>query len=371
MARNTRRYLLILLAILALAFLLYKLGNAITIERFHWAMVVESLHQARISLLLLSVVAIYACYALRALRWMRFSRTLGETHFWKVYSGTLMGFACLFLLGRPGEPVRPLLIAKKDSLSMPGMFGVWVLERIFDMASTAILTGVALLMFERRGLGGGQEGAIMKVARSAGVGLLLGLIVIVAFLIYFRYHGGSWLARKLKEPAWRTGWRGKVAVLLEGFSAGLQGIRTWGDFGALVGYTAAHWLLVVLVYLWIAHAFGGRLGELSFSGAVLVLAFTMIGSALQAPGVGGGAQFATFLVLTLIFGVEKEPAATASIVLWLITFAACCLAGIPLLFREGWSMGELRRMAREEERAGEAALFEEAEHAGAPKGRTL
>jgi hypothetical protein len=371
MARNTRRYLLILLAILALAFLLYKLGNAITIERFHWAMVIESLHQARISLLLLSVMAIYGCYALRALRWMRFSQTLGETHFWNVYSGTLMGFACLFLLGRPGEPVRPLLIAKKDSLSMPGMFGVWVLERIFDMASTAILTGVALLMFERRGIGGGQEGAIMKVARSAGVGLLLGLTAVVALLIYFRYHGGGWLARRLQEPAWRSGWRGRVALLLEGFSAGLQGMRTWGDFAALVGYTAAHWLLVVLVYLWIAHAFGGRLGELSFSGAVLVLAFTMIGSALQAPGVGGGAQVATFLVFTLIFGVEKEPAAMASIVLWLITFAACSLAGIPLLFCEGWSMGELRRMAREEEQAGEAALLEEAEHAGAPEGKTL
>ena len=37
---------------------------------------------------------------------------------------------------------------------------------------------------------------------------------------------------------------------------------------------------------------------------------------------------------------------TASIVIWLVTFASCSLVGLPLLFREGWSMGELRRMAR-------------------------
>ena len=108
--------------------------------------------------------------------------------------------------------------------------------------------------------------------------------------------------------------------LLEGFGEGLQGIRTWSDLIVLIGLTAAHWLLVVCCYLWVFNSFGGRLGMLTFASATLVLAFTMVGSAAQLPGVGGGAQLATFLVLTLIFGVEKVPAATASIVVWLITF---------------------------------------------------
>jgi hypothetical protein len=71
----------------------------------------------------------------------------------------------------------------------------------------------------------------------------------------------------------------------------------------------------------------------------------MVGSAAQLPGVGGGAQVATFLVLTLILGVEKEAAVTAAVMIWLITFASPCLVGVPMLFREGWSMGELRKMA--------------------------
>jgi uncharacterized protein (TIRG00374 family) len=362
MLRKSRRYLLLLLAVLVLGYFVYRFRDSITLQGFRWGMVVGSIREARISLLLLSLAAIYVCYALRAVRWMRFCRWLGPMRFWDIYRATLAGFTCTFLLGRAGEPIRPVLIARKSSLSMAGMFGVYVLERVFDMAATALLAVVALLLFERKGMAGPGNDLLLRVARSAGALLLVGLAGVVVFLIYFRYHGAAWLAKKLEQPKWRRGWREKVAVLLEGFSDGLRGVRTWSDLGALAGYTAAHWLLVVFIYLWVAHAFGGQLASLGFAGATLVLAFTMVGSAAQLPGGVGGSQLATFIVFTLIFGVEKEPAAIVTVVLWLITFAGCSLAGLPLLLREGWSMGELRRMAREEEKAGEAELLAEAEH---------
>jgi hypothetical protein len=246
------------------------------------------------------------------------------------------------------------------------MFGIYVLERIFDMAAAALLLVAALLSFERGGFGGAADAGLMRVARSAGVALLVALLAVMVFLVYFRYHGAAWLARKLRHEKWHTGWREKLAALLEGFSEGLQGIHSWSDLLVVTGYTILHWVLVVLIYLWIAHAFGGNLAALNFGGAVLLTAFTLIGSAAQLPGVGGGSQLATFLVLTLVFGVEREPAAVASIVIWLITFAGCCLVGLPLLFREGWSMGELRKMAREEERAGGAQLLADAKRAVGP-----
>jgi hypothetical protein len=363
--------LILLVALGALAFFFYKFRNSITIHGFRWSMVGQSLSEARLDLLLLATIAIYGCFAIRALRWMRFSHALAGNsprgrfamHFWNVYSATLMGFSCTFLLGRAGEPIRPVLIGRKESLSIPSMFGVYVLERIFDMAVTAVLAGMALVLFERRTVAAGAARFVAE-ARSAGVALLVLLVAAISFLIYFRYHGAAWLARRLQNPKWRTGWREKMAVLLEGFSDGLQGIRTWNDLGVLVGYTAVHWVGVTAVYLWVAHAFGGALARLTFAGALLVLAFTMVGSAMQLPGVGGGAQVATFLVLTLIFGVEQGPAAIMAIVVWLISFASCCVVGLPLLFKEGWSMGELRRMAQAEERAGEAALLAEAEKGG-------
>src|SRR5277367_1912824 len=166
MLRTSRRIFLLLLALVALGGLVYKFRNSITLEGFQWSTVGQSLREARLSFLVLTVVTIYVCFAIRALRWMRFSRTLGVTHFGNVYSATLMGFACTFLLGRAGEPVRPALIAKKDSLSMPGMFGVYVLERVFDMAATAVLAIFALLSFERSGLEDQGNDVVMRVARS-------------------------------------------------------------------------------------------------------------------------------------------------------------------------------------------------------------
>jgi glycosyltransferase 2 family protein len=372
MRKTVRHYAVLVLALLAVAFFLYKFRNAIAIEGFHWSVVTESVQRARSGLLLLGLITIYGCFAVRALRWVRFQRWLYRPesggvarHFWNVYSATLMGFSCVFLLGRAGEPIRPMLIGKRESLPIPAMFGVYVLERISDMAATAVIAGAALVLWKRSGMLG-SAGHFVSEARSAGVVLLVLLVAAIAFLICFRYRGAAWLARRLRNPKWRRGWREKAAVLLEGFSDGLQGIRAWSDLGMLVSYTAIHWTGVVFVYLWVAHAFGGALGQLTFAGALLVLAFTMVGSAVQLPGVGGGAQLATFLVLRLIFGIKDEPAATMAIVVWLIGFAGCCLVGLPLLFHEGWSMGELRRMAHAAERAGEAVLLDEAERGGKP-----
>ena len=355
MIRSKRRHFLLLLAALAAGVFFFKFRHSVALPDFNWGRVGESLRKSNIWLLLSALVLIYGCYAVRALRWMRFSRALGPTHFTSVYASTLMGFACVFLLGRPGEPIRPVLIAKKESLSVSGMFGVWVLERVFDMAATAVLAVGALLFFHRSGFVASDNSPIMVRAHAAGAGLLALLIGLISFLIYFRFHGRDWIRRRLKNPIWQTGWRSRFAVLLEGFSDGLGGIRTWSDLNVLVAYSAIHWLGVVVAYLWIAHAFGGELAALTFAGALLILAFTLVGSAVQFPGVGGGAQIATFVVLALIFEIDKETAATVSIMLWLITFASSSLAGVPLLLFEGWSMGDLRRLAKAEEQAAEAA----------------
>ena len=154
---------------------------------------------------------------------------------------------------------------------------------------------------------------------------------------------------------------------------GLQAIRSIGDLLLALAYSAAHWALIAVVYLWIAQSFGGRLAEIDFRGALLVLIFTLVGSTVQLPGVGGGTQVLAFIAFTRIFGIEQEPAAAAAIVLWLISFAAVAAVGVPLLIHEGWSMADLRRLARSEaeaENAGKhlsAAADAPIEEAAAPE----
>jgi hypothetical protein len=231
------------------------------------------------------------------------------------------------------------------------MFGVYVVERLFDTAATVIMVGLALLVFPQHVVPGAESARWMTVARTAGTVLLIGLLAAIAFLVYMRVHGAQAMQRRL-EP-WRThhGWRARVAGLFSGFVEGLQSIRTTGDLAAAVGSSTVHWALVVGCYMWISWSFGGKLAQVDMPGALLVLAFTMVGSTVQLPGVGGGSQLACYLALTLFLGIESGPAIVAAVVIWLITFAGSTLAGVPLLVREGWSMGELRRMAKAEAEA--------------------
>jgi hypothetical protein len=350
MTKSRRQLLVLLIVLVVVVTLIYRSRAAIGLEGFSWSRLASDLSQTRPLPLLLSLMAIYGAYALRALRWARFSRHLGNIRFSSVFESTLIGFTSVFLLGRAGEPVRPLVIARKDRIPVSSAFGIYVLERVFDVAATVVIAGLGLLVFSPPSLGE-QSRAMLVTARTTGLVLLIGLLAMIGFLVYFRLHGASALERRLADWHRRRGWHARVAGLFRGFTEGLHGIRTFGDLLVGVGYSAVHWALIVLIVLWIAHSFPGRLAEIDVAGAFLVLAFTMVGSTLQLPGVGGGSQVASFIAFTAVLGVEKEPAAAASVVLWLITFAGCSLVGVPLLIREGWSMGELRRLAREEEEA--------------------
>jgi hypothetical protein len=59
-----------------------------------------------------------------------------------------------------------------------------------------------------------------------------------------------------------------------------------------------------------------------------------------------------------LYGVGQEAAVAAAMVLWLITFASCSLVGVPLLLKEGLSLGDLRRMRKEEGEAIDAEILE-------------
>jgi glycosyltransferase 2 family protein len=351
MRRAWRRTVWLLLGLLVVAGLLYRFRGMSMLGGFNWRKLEESVAHANLLLLLFASGAIYLSYAVRSWRWVRFSRYMGRPTFWNVYMATIMGYTAVFLLGRAGEPVRPLLIARKDHLPVADSFGVYVLERIFDIGATTVLAICALLVLPRQALPGAGSGKLLRDARIAGWSLFWLLLVFIVVLIYFRLHGAravGFLAAKLRRHG---RWRAWLANLIDGFSEGLQAIRSPADLSFATFSTAIHWLVVVIAYFLVLHSFGGRMHEIEFRSTLLVLAFTMVGSVMQLPAVGGGTQVATFLVLTVVFGVEKEPAAAAAIVLWLVTFAVACGGGVPLMIHEGWTMGELRRLAHEEKEA--------------------
>jgi uncharacterized protein (TIRG00374 family) len=346
---RSRKWWLLALVAALIAFLLYRSRSLLHLSEFSGAKLWGAIRDANYLYLFFAIVTIYACYAVRALRWEKFQTHVGPSHFWNIYTMNLAGFATLFLLGRAAEPVRPLLISRKEKVPLADTFGIYALERILDTACTAGLAAVGLLVFESSGQLPSDGGAFEKAARTAGAAFSIGAVVAISALVYLRLHGSAVLERRMESWLATHGWRTSFARIVLGFSRGVQTVRTWGDLFAAVFLSLLHWLLVVLCYFLVTKSFGGRLGLLTFTDAMVILVFTMVGSTVQLPGVGGGAQALSIVAFTRLYGVEQEAAVAAAMVLWLVTFAACTVTGVPLLFKEGLSLGELRRMREHED----------------------
>src|SRR5215467_6263918 len=358
MQTSSRKLLVVLGSVLLAGGVVYQSNRFLHSVHFSGEKLLDAVVKAKLSLLLLPIFVIYACFAIRSLRWQLFQGNLGSSRFWVIYKMTLAGFAAIFILGRAGEPVRPLLLARKEKLPIADMFGIYALERLFDTASTAVIAALALLFVNSQSGSGETTSALGAAAKTAGTLLFAGVTAAVVFLVYLRVHGTAVLEKRLQGWRQGQGWRRSVAGILLGFVRGVQAIRDMKELLLAIFYSGSHWFLVLLVYYWGTHSFANaspRMAELSLGQVMLVMAFSLVGSVVQLPAVGGGAQLASVLVYTKIFGVETEPATAVAVVLWLIGFAACCLAGVPFLIEEGLSLGKLREFAHEKESAGEAA----------------
>ena len=255
MSSTSRKILLLLVGVLVVAFLVHQTHGLSHFANFSGAKLLDAIKNANFYFLGLAVLLIYVCYAIRSARWHVFQKNLGASHFLTIFRMTLAGFGAVFLLGRAGEPARPLLIAREEKLPVADMFGIYVLERLFDAASTAVVASIALILFEGHAHTGDTAAKLEAAAKTTGTLLAVGVSGAVAFLIYLRLHGTAFLEARLKGWIGAPGWRATVARILLGFARGVQTIRTWSDLAAAVFYSALHWFLIVVVYFLVAHAF--------------------------------------------------------------------------------------------------------------------
>src|ERR1700720_2556518 len=174
MRPSSRKLVYILIALAVVGFIVYRSSGLLHSGDF-FANLWKAVRRANAALLALSVVAIYACYAIRALRWQVLQRNLGPSRFSQIYAMTLAGFAAVLALGRPGEPVRVLLLARKEKLPVADLFGIYLVERIFDAASTLVVAACALLLIRSGSASNETAGKFVPAFQAAGVLLSVGL----------------------------------------------------------------------------------------------------------------------------------------------------------------------------------------------------
>jgi glycosyltransferase 2 family protein len=326
---------------------------------FDWATFWSQTDQVRVIHILHAVGLIYFAYVLRAIRWKIFLRPVKPSvSSISLVSPTVIGFTGLALLGRPGEFIRPYLIARKEKLPFSSQLGVWAVERIFDIGAFAAL--MALGIFMPSAMRKTPHPEYYSRFREGGfllVGLVVGLTV-AAWLVN-RWGDGvaDWVEHRFADvgPGGKR-WSQRIAERIREFGKGLHTIHGPGALFWLVVVSVGMWWIiavsyheVTIAYHQTGHVFGEDSLDIHLLQVLLLMGSSMLGSILQLPGVGGGSQLATIAALEHIFDVPKELAASCGIMLWLVTFVAIVPVGLLLAHLERLSLRKISEEAQQQE----------------------
>jgi uncharacterized protein (TIRG00374 family) len=283
-------------------------------------------------------------YYVRALRWRVLMRPVkAEPSLWNLFSATVIGFSALTVLGRPGEFVRPYLIAAKERVSTSSQLAALVLERIYDLLIVLAIFGFALSRVRRSDAALGP--ALSWVFATGGwlVGALS--VAVLGLLAVFRHFSAGmrrslldFLAAHAAPKYFKTADRWITA-----FVQGVESTKSSVAMLLVVWYTVLEWATIAATVFCVMRAFTGAL-LLSWLDVLIFLGFLAFGAVVQIPGVGGGTQVVSVLVLTELFRVSLETATSVALVLWFISFVVVVPIGVGFALHEGIRWRTLRQL---------------------------
>ena len=335
-------YAVVFLVLVVLVYLQFR-----TWKNFDWARFWQTRPQHWLHIVH-GVALIYLAYVVRAIRWKIFLKPVRpKASSMSLVAPTVIGFTGLALLGRPGELIRPYLIARRHDLTFSSQMAVWAVERIFDIGAFTVLL-VSIIFFAE----GPKELPFYHAFQRGGVLLALLVVGLVVGTMAVHAKGeaiANWVEKRFAHLAANLGH--KIASRVREFHSGLDTIHGPGSLAALIGLSLLMWFMIIMTYQDVAHSYGVESLDIERSQVLVLMGASMIGSMVQLPGVGGGSQLATIATLEKVFDVPKELAASCGIMLWLVTFVSVVPLGLFLAHRERLSLRKLSEETAKEEGA--------------------
>ncbi len=293
-------------------------------------------------LLFYGLVGIIVTYTVRAWRWQHLLAPLGPTRFVNAFRTTVIGFAVSSLLpARPGEVLRPYLLAKAEGLSATAAFATIVVERVLDLLTVVLMLGVALAAWRAPVPESALVHAIRAGGMAAGAASIAGLVVMLVAAGRPGTVERLLLSAEAVVPA-----RAARAIASIGrlFTEGFGVLRDPRRLAAAVPLSFLMWIGIAAQTWCITRAFGI---DLSASGACVLLAVLVVGVSVPTPGGVGGFHEAYRLAVTGLFGASDTAAVGAAIVLHALSFVPVTLLGIAFMVQDGLTLGRMRRLAGE------------------------
>ena len=292
-----------------------------------------------------AAVLALSTYVGRALRWaVLIAPVKPKPSLRNLLSATIIGFTAITLLGRPGELVRPYLIATRERVPISSQFAALMLERIYDLLAALLVFGFALSRVEASEVHAGPAlGWVLQTGgKVAAVVALASFLVLVLIRQYAEKMRGRMLdgLKVLPERMYP-----KAERLVNAFVQGVESTRSWRAQALLVGYTLLEWALIAGTMLCLVRAFPAL--EFGIVDVLIFMGFVSFGAVVQLPGIGGGFQVVAVLVLTELFAVKLEVAASVAMMLWIVTFLIVVPPGLLLALRDGLNWMKLKELGRE------------------------
>jgi hypothetical protein len=315
---------------------------------FDWKLFLGEFRKARWTKVCIGAGCIYVAFVFRAARWAWLLRPNKRVPLFSLLGTQVMGFTAVALIGRIADLVRPYLVAKRTGLPVGSQIAVYIVERLFDGGSMALLFCSAILL--------SPAGALphQEIFNKFGKGGLAVTLAGALFLVAVRLSGRavasfceSVLAPLSHKLAHAVGQR------IRAFHAGLDTLRTPADFAITLSLSLLMWGLITFAYVEGAGAFvtSGQGGSVSLAKCLALMAGGGVASIIQLPVIGWFTQIAALeVMLRPLFGMTPETAMACATTLLAITFLGIAPVGLV------WAQFEhinLRKVTLESEHAGE------------------
>jgi glycosyltransferase 2 family protein len=321
--------------------------------------------------IVVAAACIYAGYVIRAARWAALMRHNKKVSVLSLVGPQVIGFTAVALIGRVADLVRPYLVARKTSTHLSSQVAVYVVERLSDAGSIALIFSLAILQIPREQVLAAIQhkaylASISHIAPGVAAflfrygGLVLTLLGAL-FLVGIRL-GGEIIARFFESV---LGFFSKNLAHASGekirtFRTGLNTIRSFADFFVLAVLSLSMWALITAAYYetMVAFTASPQLAATTPSKAVFLLVASGAASVFQLPVLGWFSQIGVVAAAIVgFFGAAPEASTACAATLLLVSFLSIAPVGLV------WAQFEhinLRRVAAESEHAG-SGLAEEAE----------
>ena len=327
-----RRFVPWLLLAIVFLFVAWKLHTS----PFDFHGFVQSLRTANKTVLIIAILVVYSNNVVRAIRWALFLRpalrqaALPRVPWYHLVGAQLVGFTGLAIFGRIGELIRPILVARRTGLTVSSQIALVTVERVFDLGAFGLIFSLNLLF--------SPQLQSLPYLHKAGY-TIAGLTIVLLLFVAGVRLAGSLVATvsasiiAIASPSAAEKVKDKILT----FRHGLDVIDSLPDFFLAAFLSLFLWATIAAAYVLILKAFPAPVSTLTIADTIVLMGFSIAGSALPIPG-GSGAWAGNVFALIALFHLPTDLAGSAGLILWAILTLAVVPAGLIAARIEGTSL---------------------------------